>query len=131
MEEDIGGHERFNMALATLERINEYLKVIAQAAVQGDFEVWSRMSDILFREIYSKLTPDERKNYKKKTEGVGKLLQTARKSSLHRDEKEIQKAVDELAKKLQHGELILKNSLWRTGLMMPKPGDPGTAIGRT
>lgn len=114
------GTANFNMAVATLMRINELLQKISRYALDKDFEEWANTLSHLKREIYPYIKEKEFESMTKLFNDLDKLdwlkIEDGRK--VIAEEKKVFKVLDELT-------LLSQKSMYGANILMSKKSEDG------
>jgi hypothetical protein len=130
----------FNMALASLERLNDELRRSNQMARLGDLPMWKASLDVIYREIahyIKKEKPEIQHNYVETRKKVNNFLlrnnmQVLNARGFRKQNPEIQIAVQEnsnlLYSVLQEWEILLRRVMDKYGLLIPNKESPDEAV---
>lgn len=110
----------FNMGLALLERINGLLNVASASAIDGNYDLWHRISLAIYREISPFLDDKERKEIIR----IGKEINLYNLKSENISDKDKEKVVNEL----HNLDIYIKECLKKHDMYMPSKDDPGFAM---
>jgi hypothetical protein len=119
---DEGQPTQFNMAIATLQRMDKVLTVIGIYAVQLDFVNWYRHLTELRRNVAPFIKAEE---YSEISNLLGSL------SDMHwlkKDNKVKKMFKDEVYQILDEATIKLHRAMKDAGILMPKSDDPRQAI---
>lgn len=119
MPGDEGGAS-FNMAVATLMRINELLQKISKYALDKDYEQWANTLNHLKREIYPYIKEKEFEAMKKLFNDLDELewLKVVDGRKVIQEEKKVLKILDELT-------LLTQKSMFDANILMAKKENAG------
>lgn len=110
----------FNMGLALLERINGLLNIASASAIEGNYDLWHRISLAIYREISPFLIDKER------TE----IINLGKKINLENLKKEYisGKEREEIISGLHSLDIYIKECLKKHDMYMPSKDDPSFAM---
>jgi hypothetical protein len=115
----------FNMALATLERMNHLLNQATTYSIENQYYQWYKILFSLRRDVFPFLNDDEQKKLNKKFAKIPGTCWQSEKRGVGLDSDYITKVppvLDEI-------DLLLREYMKEKGILMPKKLDLNRAIG--